>query len=63
MHTVDFTLCNNFPPYTGFKYGLHDKAELAGNTQDVNLTGSIYCWKARHAYTVLHCVMQRHPDR
>jgi hypothetical protein len=27
MHTVDFTLGNNFPPYTGFKYGLHDKGE------------------------------------
>lgn len=61
MHTVDFTLGINFLPYRCFKYGLHDKAEPAENTQDVNLTGSTYCWEARHAYSVLHCVMHTHP--
>ena len=62
MDTVDFTLGNNFLPYTCFKYGLHDKAEPIGNTQDVNLTGSIYCWEARCAYhsSLCNTQMPRH---
>lgn len=60
MYTVDFTLGINFLPHTCFKYGVHYKAEPAENMQDMNLTGSIYCWEAIHAYAILHCVMHRH---